>query len=216
LDEFGMINIHYGQFVDGKGIQIDSVEITPYGDALVNLIYAQYFEDLLAIFELEDSENALFGGLQSAFSDYFPEWKRSIEIPKWEFRDGTYTLKVSLGKQWSSRIKIDGQSTFDELARGILHAVQFDSDHLYEFTFVSRIGTQLSIYHPYMDEGPCTADVKIGDIPLNIGTQFTFLFDFGDNWLFDIELEIYEETSFNKSVAIIDTKGEPPEQYPEW
>lgn len=214
LELFGMVDIQYATVIDGQGIQIDGLTFTPFGEALTNLIYDQYLKDLQILEFGFDSQ--LFGVLQPEFSTYFTEWKRTLELPQWEFRDGTYTVNVSLGKAWSSQIRLNGQATFKNLADGILISVGFDFDHLYEFSLPTPIGKNVSIYHSYMDDYPHVDDIKIGDVPLRIGSKFTFLFDFGDSWLFDIELEIFDETPSEKTMEIIGTHGEPPEQYPNW
>jgi len=38
--------------------------------------------------------------------------------------------------------------------------------------------------HPYMEEAPSTEEVKVGDLQLMPGDTLTYLFDFGDRWLF--------------------------------
>lgn len=214
LELFGMVDIQYAPVIDGQGIQIDRLTFTPFVEALTNLIYDQYLKDL-QILEFGFASQ-LFGVLQPEFSPYFTEWKRTLELPQWEFRDGTYTVNVSLGKAWSSQIRLNGQATFEDLADGILISVGFDFDHLYEFSLPTRFGKEFSIHHSYMDDYPHVSEIKIGDVPLRVGSKFTFLFDFGDNWLFDIQLEVFDETPSKKTMEIISTKGKPPEQYPSW
>jgi hypothetical protein len=43
-----------------------------------------------------------------------------------------------------------------------------------------------------------------------------YLFDFGDQWEFDVTLEQVNRDMVVKEPVIIETHGEPPEQYPQW
>ena len=72
------------------------------------------------------------------------------------------------------------------------------------------------IVHPYMDEGPFTDEVLVGDIPLSIGQSMTYVFDFGDSWTFDLVLEQVDPEKTTTSASILESHGEPPEQYPTW
>ena len=95
-------------------------------------------------------------------------------------------------------------------------AVDFDSDHLEQFSYQNLIGIEKHVYHPYMDEWPKTSEVRVGDVPLQIGQSMTYTFDFGDNWEFDVMLEQVETDESIKSPKILEEHGEAPEQYPTW
>jgi len=44
-----------------------------------------------------------------------------------------------------------------------------------------------------------------------------FMFDYGDSWRFELRLERIEPPGKkNASIKVIEAKGEPPEQYPDW
>ena len=84
------------------------------------------------------------------------------------------------------------------------------------FSYKDRLGKTVKIVHPDMNESPSTTEVKIGSLPLEIGSAIEYLFDFGDNWEFQLELESIKPDSspnFNKIVA---SHGEAPPQYPDW
>jgi hypothetical protein len=105
----------------------------------------------------------------------------------------------------------------DTLAQVILDSVQFDSDHLYLFSYENRYGVQEELHHEYMDEGPWADEMQVGKVPLRIGQTMTFLFDFGDNGKFDVTLERIDPPGKKKKKALIlEEHGEPPEQYPGW
>ena len=67
-----------------------------------------------------------------------------------------------------------------------------------------------------MDDGPFTDEVLIGEVPLRIGQTMTYIFDFGDWWTFDVTLEQVDPDGGNPGPRILETHGEPPEQYPSW
>ncbi|MFO7684342.1 MAG: plasmid pRiA4b ORF-3 family protein, partial [Chloroflexota bacterium] len=98
----------------------------------------------------------------------------------------------------------------------ILKSVKFDNDHLHQFSYQNRFGTIERVNHSYMDEGPYTDERQIGDLPLRIGQTMVFLFDFGDNWEFDVTLEEVDEEKTLAKPVILESKGAAPPQYRSW
>ena len=103
--------------------------------------------------------------------------------------------------------------TLEALARVILRAVEFDYDHLYEFTYRNRFGGEMQAHHEYMDEGPWADEVAIGDLPLHIGETMGFLYDFGDEWQFKVVLERIDHDMAVTKPVILEEHGKAPEQY---
>lgn len=134
-----------------------------------------------------------------------------------EFQDGTYIFRVSLGRSVWRRIAIPAKSDFDALSDAILGAFEFDHDHLYKFTYKSRFGVSVDINHPYVEEPPFTDEVQVGGIGLEAGAKMTYLYDFGDNWEFEVLLERIElaDPKMRRPV-ILETHGKAPEQYSDW
>jgi hypothetical protein len=215
LDLFGLIRVERGLPEPGQGWRINTIHRTGLGNAVLAVLYSGFFSDLDKIFALEDSGELPIGVLHPVFGSYFPEWKNNLTVPRWEFRDGAYTFKVSLGPIWR-RIAIGGRQTLDELAAYILDSVDFDHDHLYEFSYRNRFGAVETIVHPYMEEGRFTSDVFVGDVPLGIGQTMVYHFDFGDDWQFDVTLEGVDPAKSIKQPRILETHGTAPEQYPTW
>ncbi len=147
---------------------------------------------------------------------FFPEWRKNLVIPETRFVDGLYVFKVSWGKIWQ-RIAIPGGMDLDSLSAGILRAFEFSSDHLYYFSYKNRFGALVRIYHPQMDEPPWATGVLIGELPIKVGTVMTYLYDFGDQWKFDVKLERIDpiDSKITKP-TILEAHGESPEQYPRW
>lgn len=215
LELFGLIAIQPGSPIEGKGWQIERIDRTAFGSALLALLFAKFFRNINLILKLEEERKVPVGALQSVLQPYFPDWKNNLSIPEWAFREGTHIFKVSLGRLWF-RIAIPANCTLESLASAILSAVKFDYDHLYHFSYENPFGALEMINHPYMDEGPWTSDVMVGDVPLRVGQGMNYLYDFGDNWEFDVTLEGVDPDRAVEKPVLLETHGKPPEQYPSW
>jgi hypothetical protein len=68
-----------------------------------------------------------------------------------------------------------------------------------------------------MDEPPFTPEVRIGELPLRPGVTMTYVYDFGDHWEFDVNLERIDPADRRmRTYRILEAHGESPEQYPSW
>ena len=215
LESFGLVTVQHGPPAPGKGWQIERICRSTVGDALLALLHTEFFGDFDNILELEDEGEVPFGVLQPILRPYFAQWENNLSVPEQAFREGTHIFKVSLGRLWR-RIAIPANQTLDALASAILNAVEFDHDHLYRFSYQNRFGALESINHPYLDEGPWTSDVLVGDVPLRTGQTMTYLYDFGDCWEFDVSLEQVDPDMVIEDSVILEAYGEPLEQYPSW
>lgn len=190
------------------------VKVTPFGAALLTLI-AEALPDWE---DEEDSElqASPFGRLQEAFQPYFPAWQDNLVLPQPERRKGTFVFRVSLGKVWR-RIAIGANATVHTLVESILDSVDFDDDHLYAFCYTNRLGATVEVNHPLTDEGPFGDEVKIGDLAVQPGESIKLIYDFGDNWHFDVRLESIDPSKpKGKLPRVIEKHGKAPEQYPAW
>ncbi|MBW4616911.1 MAG: plasmid pRiA4b ORF-3 family protein [Desmonostoc vinosum HA7617-LM4] len=208
LELFGLINIKQGKPQEGKGWRITSLQRLPLGDALLQLLFPLGIRG-----ELRDDVNVTFGKLQSYLKPFFPEWEHNLILTQQGFHDGIYIFKVSLTRCWR-RIVIPAKKELSWLAETILDAFDFDYDHLYEFSYKDRCGRTIKIGHPYMETPPFANQVKIGDLSLEPGARMTYLYDFGDNWEFDVQLEaINPPDNKIKKAKIIEIHGNAPQQY---
>ena len=90
---------------------------------------------------------------------------------------------------------------------------------MYEFRFLDNFGQQASIKYPEatLDEGKAWADeFYLKNLPLEEQNSFTFIFDFGDWWEFDIFIEKIKEGESIENFELIKSVGEAPEQYPDY
>src|SRR5918992_3563266 len=222
LEMFGLLRIMHGKPQQDKGWVIDRIERTGFGGALLSLIAeSRSIEERLADLFREDDEEAsgevIFNAYQELLQPYFPEWQHNLTLPSEdEFRDGVFIFKVSLGKPWR-RIAIPAALTLSDLASEILDAFDFDHDHLHCFEYKDRFGLMARVNHPYMDESPFTDEVKVGEVPLQPGEAMRYVFDFGDNWQFKVELESIDPP--NRAMnhpEVIESHGKAPQQYRDW
>jgi hypothetical protein len=128
-----------------------------------------------------------------------------------------HTFKVTYldaPKIWRT-IEVSADQTLDDLHHAILEAVDFDPDHLYSFYISNRAWDQSSEYaHPHA-QGPSAARVKIGDLNLRMKQRFLYLFDYGDEHRFEVQLiDVAPEAAGDGEYPrIVEVHGKNPEQY---
>ncbi|MEL6929579.1 MAG: plasmid pRiA4b ORF-3 family protein [Cyanobacteria bacterium J06600_6] len=210
---FGLVSANYGKPDPGKGWRVKSVKQTPWGKALMQAAF-QTCTDPSLFWETE-TEEPNFGCLQLLLQPYFPAWQKAIALPKIEQKQGIFIFKVSWHQIWR-KIAISSELTLWDLSQLILHSVDFDSDHLDMFSYKNSMGKTVKIFHPYMDEPSSTTEVKIGALPLEVSSVMEYLFDFGDNWEFQLQLEEIQPDIRPDYGEIIASHGEAPPQYPDW
>jgi hypothetical protein len=65
-----------------------------------------------------------------------------------------------------------------------------------------------------METPPFADQVHIGNLSLEPGSKMTYLYDFGDNWKFDVQLEaINPPDNKIKKPKILEVHGNVPQQY---
>lgn len=197
-----------------------AVRHVPFGDALLTQLAKRVTSSPYSFGEEEVSlRPPHFGEWQPIFHPYFPKWRENLQIPEIAPGKGTFIFRVALGKVWR-RLALRAGDTVDDLVSWILKSVDFDSDHLYELRCPDRFGRTMRIMHPYMEEegeGPSGAEVRLGELPVTPGQSMTLVYDFGDNWQFDVKLESIEKPGAKiKTPRIVESHGNAPEQYPSW
>ncbi len=217
MDMFGLIAVQPAPLQPGEPWMAAQIARTLWGDALLGLLYTGFFSDFDNIMAIETASKASYGALQPVLQPYFPAWQTVLVPSETAFREGRHVFKVALGSSVWWRIAIPATSMLHELAYAILAAAEFDSDHLYQFSYQNRQGVEEYVNHPYMDEGPRADEVRVGDVPLRVGQMMDYWFDFGDSWHFDVTLESVEPAATEmRKPAILEAHGEPPVQYPSW
>jgi|GEM_PF-3226653 len=137
-------------------------------------------------------------------------------MPPVKKTDTTYIISVSIGTGCYRHIKISGAATLFMLHEAILNAFDFDDDHAHAF-FLNNIAwnDEASYYTQYMeDEKRYTNKYKLSKV-LEKDMKFKYIFDFGDEWLFQCKvLKVLEEKCGEPQ--IVKSVGESPKQYPDY
>ena len=130
-----------------------------------------------------------------------------------------YIIEITLkGRKISRLIAINGDSSLDDLHEYIQDLFEFDNDHLYGFFLNNVPYSHVDSYYSPYDEQENHADKKLIYLcNFFIGMKFLYIFDFGDDWRFqlqvkDIRNKMLDEDSFP---YLISQRGKPPEQYPD-
>ncbi|PSR21343.1 MAG: hypothetical protein C7B45_11215 [Sulfobacillus acidophilus] len=86
------------------------------------------------------------------------------------------------------------------------------------FSLVGGPGNSLAGVGPdEVDDLPFNADeTTLGGIRLTVGQSFSYLFDFGDQWQFNLEVLDYLPDEPNVNPTLVACEGSPPPQYPTW
>ncbi len=219
MELFGFVQISSGKPTTGKGWRIRKVQKLPFGEVLMQLM-VQCFTARKMRWKSENDPYLPYGEFQPAFQTYFPQWQKVLTIPKPDSRSGLYTFKVSLDSKTWRRIVIASQMVLADFSSLILEAFEFDSDHLDMFRYKNLNGRTVEISHPYSERSPSTDQVAIADLNLKEGTSLLYIFDFGDWWEFNIQLEKIDKIDKadlrSDYGAIVESKGDAPPQYPGW
>ncbi|MCL2321172.1 MAG: plasmid pRiA4b ORF-3 family protein [Oscillospiraceae bacterium] len=197
----------------------------------------EHIDDLPAEIEFVKEGNPF-----DVFKNIFPDKdiNKTVDTSKALIdRSGAYLFKVSLDKDIWRTIRLSHEHTLEDLHLAIQDAFDFDNDHLYAFYIngTSKTGKEINGYPDRYgmfgvgedfgmfedideveddeDSGELTANkVKIEDLELHKGARITYIFDFGDNWEFNIVVkQIDKDVPLPTEPEIVESKGESPPQY---
>lgn len=127
-----------------------------------------------------------------------------------------YLISVSLDTGCYRHIEMSADASLDSLSDMILHAFSFDNDHLHAFYIRDKNGREIEYNMMETDfiSTPTTSEISLREAGLCKGKKFKYLFDFGDNWLF--QCRVLRELDFRPKPRVVRAKGEAPEQYPNY
>ena len=230
---FGLLDVAAAPAVRGKGWQIKSMVATPWGLS-ASATYLRSFRCtasglLERLFDLPDGDSAVaedanedemdrppFFAWADAVTPFFPAWQNGLGEPAAvePFR-GSVTFKVSLGASAWRRIVMPAESNFDDLARFILDAFRFDDEHLYQFCYEDEYAAQRSLDDPRCRdvEDRSADEVTLGEIGLFPRQLVEFLYDFCDNWRFDVLVEKLDAGNAGAKPSVVAKEGKAPRQY---
>ncbi len=204
LEQFGWIKIGYTEDVgEGKFAEIRSIERTEFGDAMISMLVDEL-----------DHDRRTDADVKRHLKPLLSEWRQSLQSNDWVFREGRYTLKISLGPVWR-RLIAPAAISLKVLNYWVLHAFQFEEEHLYQFSYRDPNGQVVEVAAPYMVHNGLYADeFLLGELPLAEGESFQFLFDLDCCWDFNILIEKVEESvTKDFKPKVIEEMGEAPSQY---
>lgn len=129
------------------------------------------------------------------------------------------------GQTISRTIQIRGDQTLEFLHEAIFKAFDRFDEHLYEFLLGVGPDDRSAVYSlpaevelPGLDE-EMAGDVRtttIDSLSLEVGRAFGYHFDFGDDWLHQIDVTAIEDYSGKGKYPKITNKvGKSPPQYPD-
>lgn len=155
-----------------------------------------------------------------AFKHLFPDYSLENSLPRRDisFAAGLYTFRVALSASVWREIVISSEETFETLHEMIIKAYQFDDDHLYSFFMDGKMWSDDCITSPLDEYSHHDAsEVAIGEAGLTERQQFLYVFDYGAEWRFTIEVRQIDAQNLNLLPAYIQSeKGASPEQYPDF
>jgi hypothetical protein len=133
----------------------------------------------------------------------------------------TLILRVSLDRKLFRDIEILRSKKLYDLARAIVKAFGFDFDHAFGFysKLTGNVFASPIKYELFADMGESEAGsvkrTRIDAAFPDVGAAMIFLFDYGDDWRFRVEVigegQAKPGTRYPKVIAKV---GEAPEQYP--
>ncbi|MDD4781216.1 MAG: hypothetical protein PHT02_11545 [Tissierellia bacterium] len=129
----------------------------------------------------------------------------------------TYELKIEYkyNKDVYRIIRTDGSNTLDDLSNEILSAFDFDNDHLYMFSLKRKRYDSDGYYHPEASGGKNADEISLNELNLKVRNKFLFVYDFGDEWLFDITVKKIEQSDILSLTFVKEQNGK-LFQYPDW
>ena len=141
-----------------------------------------------------------------------------------------YVFKVKLGydKRVWRRIELLGSQTLHDLSLAIVRSFDFYDWHLYSFFMSGRAwdsSTEFVSPDYFLDSGPCEPggdekrnadEALISSLGLEPKQRFLYLFDYGDDWRFEVQFlgRVASEEGVDYP-RITKRRGESPPQYPE-
>lgn len=111
-------------------------------------------------------------------------------------------------------IEISGGESLDRLCEVILSSFEFIDEHLYEFCMDCRMYSHDS-YQSDPEAGEASTRIKLDKLGLMEKQKFALHYDFGEDWMFIINVQKIVQEEEYKAPVQLKAKGN-IEQYPVW
>ena len=136
----------------------------------------------------------------------------------------THIFRASLKAKLYRQIEIESHRSLRDLAEAIIVAFDFDFDHA--FGFYSKL---TGPYHQSPEQYELFADMedtesdaqsvertKVAQAFATAGKKMLFVFDYGDEWRFQVQLTaLGEKTPKTRYPRLVAAEGNAPPQYPD-
>ena len=133
--------------------------------------------------------------------------------------EGAYRIRFKLERYDVSQvIEIGSGDTFADLHDIIISEMGRYNDHMWIFSFLGRPGSPYAGIGPGDDsDWPLDAfDTELGEVGLEVGQTFSYVFDFGDWWEFQLKVLAFSPGKTVLSPVVLEKRGEAPDQYHMW
>jgi hypothetical protein len=140
---------------------------------------------------------------------------------------GTHIVRVTLQDEPTifREIEVESRKTLSDLAEIIVHAFGFEFDHA--FGFYSKLSGRDVMhsqpkYELFADMGEQTngksvRKTRVADAFPEVGHTMLFMFDYGDDWRFVVEvIGMGERAAKAHYPKVLKKVGQAPEQYGSW
>lgn len=194
---------------------ICEIEILPLLEIITDLYENMYEKGK----EVQDEDELIEFYFGEYLNKLIPEQKR-LNLDKLfqgsaEYENHSIDLEIKIRDTKVIRvIRFNLSNSLYTLHDMIQQAFEFDNDHLFAF-YVGQGMMKKTYTLPEAitsEEELSVLDTRLGDLELCKGQKFSYLFDFGDMWWFDIKvLKILEDTV--PKPVIIKKVDDAPKQY---
>jgi hypothetical protein len=135
----------------------------------------------------------------------------------------THMFRIRLWPKVYREIEIESGKSLYDLAVAIVRAFDFDLDHAFGFfskldghIFDSPVRYELFADLDGDSESRSVKRTKVAQAFPDLGSKLQFLFDYGDEWRFRVEvIGLGEKVPKTRYPKILKTVGKAPPQYPD-
>jgi hypothetical protein len=137
-------------------------------------------------------------------------------------RTSTHIFRVRLRPRVYREIEIPSETSLYDLAAAIVQAFDFDLDHAFGFfskldyhVFDSPVRYELFADLGGGSESGSVKRTKVAQAFPAVGAKMQFLFDYGDDWRFQVEvIGLGEKAPKTRYPKLLKAAGKAPPQYP--
>ncbi len=132
----------------------------------------------------------------------------------------TYAFKITYERDseiWRT-VELTSTQTLRELHAVIQDAFEFDHDHLYSFFMSGRAWDKASEYAAQPEGNQrAVSGTRLENLRLRLKQRFLYLFDYGDEHHFDVQLvSLNPDAPKGRYPRIVEEHGQAPQQYGGW